>query len=61
MVMSMMLADTGMFSGLIGVASYLHSLVIEEDQVKMNEVNGPSLFNEAQQAQNRVYLLPFSS
>lgn len=36
------------------VASYLRCLVTEEDQAKMNEVEVPYLFNEAQQALNRV-------
>ena len=61
MVMFIVPEDTSMLSGLVGVTSYLRSLVTEEDQVKMNEVNGPSLFIEVQKALNRVYLLPFPS
>lgn len=38
--------DTKMLFERIGVASYLHSLVAEEHQVKINEVDAPSLFNE---------------
>lgn len=47
-------AYTIMLFGLVGVASYFHSLVTKEDQVKMNEVDAPNLFNEAQQTLDMV-------
>ncbi|XP_019226426.1 PREDICTED: tropomyosin-like [Nicotiana attenuata] len=47
-------ADTRVLSSTVGVASYLSCLVTEEDQAKMNKVSTSSLFNEAQQALNRV-------
>nr|XP_016465642.1 PREDICTED: uncharacterized protein LOC107788473 [Nicotiana tabacum] len=46
--------DARVLSAPVGVASYLRCLVNEDDQAKMNEVDAPCLFNEAQQALNRV-------
>lgn len=54
-------ADTRMLSGLVSLASYLCSLVIDEDQAKMNEVDTPTLFNEVHQASNKVCFLFFIS
>lgn len=54
-----MSVDTSMLSRPVRVASYLLSLVTEDDQIKMNEVGGPNLFNEAQHALNLVCLLSF--
>lgn len=48
------LEEARVLSTLVGVASYLQCLVTEEDQAKMDEVEAPCLFNEAQQALNRV-------
>lgn len=50
------LGDARVLSAPRGIASYLRCLVTEEDQVNMNEVEAPYLFNEAQQALNRVIL-----
>nr|XP_009784174.1 PREDICTED: uncharacterized protein LOC104232621 [Nicotiana sylvestris] len=55
------LAGARALSAPVGVASYLHCLVTEEDQAKMNEVGTLSLFNEAQQALNRVSVLHHES
>nr|XP_033515256.1 uncharacterized protein LOC117279765 [Nicotiana tomentosiformis] len=46
--------DARVLSTPVGIASYVRCLVTEEDQTKMNEVEAPCLFNEAQQALNRV-------
>ncbi|XP_070049503.1 uncharacterized protein [Nicotiana tomentosiformis] len=45
--------DARVLSSPVGISSYLRCLVIEKDQAKMNEVEVPCLFNEAQQALNR--------
>nr|XP_009621154.1 uncharacterized protein LOC104112831 [Nicotiana tomentosiformis] len=39
------------------MASYLRCLVTEEDQAKINEVDSPYQFNEAQHALNRASVL----
>ncbi|XP_070053982.1 uncharacterized protein [Nicotiana tomentosiformis] len=54
-VMFMVPEDTRMLFGPVDVASYLRCLVPEEDQAKMNEVNAPSLFNEAHQVLNKSF------
>ncbi|XP_070057357.1 uncharacterized protein [Nicotiana tomentosiformis] len=51
------LEDARVFSAPIGVASYFRCLVTEEDQAKMNEVDAPCMFNEAQKALNRASVL----
>lgn len=43
----------------VGVANYLQCLVTKEDQEKMNKLGTSSLFNDAQQALNRVRHFPF--
>ncbi|XP_070051418.1 uncharacterized protein [Nicotiana tomentosiformis] len=49
--------DARVLFALVGIASYLRYLVTEEDQIKINEVEAPWLFNEAQQTLNRASLL----
>ncbi|XP_070055069.1 uncharacterized protein [Nicotiana tomentosiformis] len=49
--------DARVLSAPVGVASYLLYLVTEEDQAKMDLVEAPYLFNEAQQALNRASVL----
>ncbi|XP_070003366.1 uncharacterized protein [Nicotiana sylvestris] len=49
--------DARVFSAPVGVDSYLRCLVTEKDQVVMNKVETPCLFNEAQQALDRVSVL----
>ncbi|XP_016494023.1 uncharacterized protein LOC107813288 isoform X1 [Nicotiana tabacum] len=41
----------------VGMASYLRCLVTEKDQDKMNELDTPCLFNDAQQVLNRASVL----
>nr|XP_016439293.1 PREDICTED: uncharacterized protein LOC107765188 [Nicotiana tabacum] len=41
----------------MGIASYLRSLVIEEDQAVMNAVEAACLFNKAQHAPNQALVL----
>lgn len=48
------LEDARVLSALVGVANYLRRFVTEEDQDKMYVVESTCLFNEAQQALNRV-------
>lgn len=43
----------------VGITTYLHCLVTEKDQAKMNELGTTSLFKEAQQTLNQVRCLPF--
>lgn len=52
------LANARALYALVGMVSYLHYLVIEEDQAKMNEVGTSSYFKEAL---NRVRRLSFAS
>nr|XP_016439238.1 PREDICTED: uncharacterized protein LOC107765145 [Nicotiana tabacum] len=49
--------DTRVLSAPVKIVSYLRCLVTEEDQEKMNEVEAPCLFNEAQQALSRGSVL----
>ncbi|XP_075103606.1 uncharacterized protein LOC142178175 [Nicotiana tabacum] len=49
--------DTRVLSEPVGIASYLRCLVTKEDQARMNEVEVPCLFNEAQHALNRASVL----
>ncbi|XP_070031104.1 uncharacterized protein [Nicotiana tomentosiformis] len=42
--------DVRVLSTPVGMASYLRCLVTEKDQAKMNELDTPCLFNDAQQA-----------
>ncbi|XP_070032488.1 interactor of constitutive active ROPs 3-like [Nicotiana tomentosiformis] len=49
--------DARVFSPPVGIASYLRSLVIEEDQAMMNAVGADYLFNEAQHVLNRASVL----
>ncbi|XP_070037087.1 uncharacterized protein [Nicotiana tomentosiformis] len=49
--------DARILSTPVGIASYLRCLVTEEDQARMNEVEVPCLFNEAQHALNRASVL----
>ncbi|XP_009805072.1 uncharacterized protein [Nicotiana sylvestris] len=51
------LEDARVLSALVGVANYLRRFVTEEDQDKMYVVESTCLFNEAQQALNRVSVL----
>lgn len=47
--------DARVLSAPVEIVSYLRCLVTEEDQIKMNEVEAPCLFNEAQHALNKVF------
>nr|XP_033510821.1 uncharacterized protein LOC117275625 [Nicotiana tomentosiformis] len=49
--------DARVFSPLVGIASYLRSLVTEDDQAMMNAVGAACLFNKAQHALNRASVL----
>lgn len=46
--------DAHVLEAPVGMASYLRCLVVEEDRSQIDEVGAPCLFNEAQQALNRV-------
>nr|XP_033510044.1 uncharacterized protein LOC104088775 [Nicotiana tomentosiformis] len=51
------LEDARVFSPPVGIASYLRSLVTEEDQAVMKAVGAAFLFNEVQHALNRALVL----